>query len=181
MSYLDELERKYIVALGEVKALTEEVQTLRATIAQMSAVPVTPTRFGLTRQEEKLFVALMAANSEKTQEQLLAVALRGPLRHGRRARHQDHRRLRLQVAQEAGSARRQDRDASWPRLRNPARIEGGGPPHKRRRRRRGCGQKLFPPRLIGANAEGKSSQENFKMPFEELDSVRKDNMPPEAN
>ena len=74
MSYVDELERKYIVALGDVKALTEEVQTLRATIAQMSAVPVTPTRFGLTRQEEKLFVALMAANSEKTKEQLLAVA-----------------------------------------------------------------------------------------------------------
>ena len=74
MSYLDELERKYIVALGEVKALTEEVQRLRSMLAKLSETPDAPPRFRLTKHEAAIFSVLMAANGSKTQEQLLAGA-----------------------------------------------------------------------------------------------------------
>ena len=75
MSYLAELERKYLAALEEIKDLTTEVQQLRSVVAELNASPVIPIELALTKCETSMLMALMTTGATtKSKEQLLAAA-----------------------------------------------------------------------------------------------------------
>ncbi len=71
MSYLADLERKYIAAIERIKVLEEDNANLRAAVGTMSAGPEVPRALRLTRLEAHLFLSLLA-HPEATKEQLLA-------------------------------------------------------------------------------------------------------------
>jgi two-component system cell cycle response regulator CtrA len=75
MGYLADLERKYILALEDVKSLTAEVQRLRGVVEELSNAPVIPAvlQSCFTKYEALLFGAMLEANGPKTQEYLLSV------------------------------------------------------------------------------------------------------------
>jgi two-component system cell cycle response regulator CtrA len=72
MSYLAELERKYIDALERIKVLEQENESLRTTTNELCAVPDVPLALHLTGRETKVFAALLAAPGLLNKEQILA-------------------------------------------------------------------------------------------------------------
>ena len=55
MSYLADLERKYLAAIERIKVLEEDNANLRAAVGTMSAGPEVPRALRLTRLEAHLF------------------------------------------------------------------------------------------------------------------------------
>jgi two-component system cell cycle response regulator CtrA len=75
MSYLADLERKYLAALEEIKRLTAEVQQLRSAVTALNGAPLIPIELRLTKFETRMLVALMEAGAAiKSKEALLAAA-----------------------------------------------------------------------------------------------------------
>jgi two-component system cell cycle response regulator CtrA len=72
MSYLADIERKYVAALERIKVLEEEAKNLRAAVEELSAVPQIPLALKLTKREGLLFSALLSKPSA-TKEQLMAM------------------------------------------------------------------------------------------------------------
>jgi two-component system cell cycle response regulator CtrA len=75
MSYLADLERKYLTALAEIKRLTAEVQQLRSAVTALNGAPIIPIELRLTKFETRMLEALMGAGGAiKSKEALLAAA-----------------------------------------------------------------------------------------------------------
>ena len=71
MSYLADLERKYVTVLERLKEAEEENLRLKEALGTLSAGPAVPRALRLTNREALLFRSLMA-HPEATKEQLLA-------------------------------------------------------------------------------------------------------------
>ena len=71
MSYLAELERKYLNALEEIRELSKRAIELQAKIDDLLQAPEVPFRLRLTGREAKLLSALMSGVLQ-SKEQLLA-------------------------------------------------------------------------------------------------------------
>lgn len=73
MSYIADLERKYIEALERIKALEVDVVRLTDQNEKLSHIPPVPLAFGLTRRETEVLKVLMSRGLS-TKEQILDAA-----------------------------------------------------------------------------------------------------------
>ena len=71
MSYLAELENKWIEASGTIKRLERRIAELEVALAQLTNTPKVPLMFKLTPQETRVLEVLLRRHSA-TKEQLLA-------------------------------------------------------------------------------------------------------------
>ena len=71
MSYLAELEKKWIEANGTIKRLEERIRDLEAALAQLTNMPAVPLALKLTPKEASMLAALLRRHSAN-KEQLLA-------------------------------------------------------------------------------------------------------------
>lgn len=75
MSYLADLERKYIAALATIKELAAEAEQLRAALVEARAVPRVPIALGLTTSESSILEAIMArGGTAKSKDAILSMA-----------------------------------------------------------------------------------------------------------